>query len=582
MRSEALDFIRGILPFYRSAPRTTALLILLTALTAGLFAALPLLLRNVADSALGPGDGIGGMLRIPQLAALVAAALAWVTVSSVAKFAHGNFNDRISATVRSRVYGGWLSHDGEGASGVLGRLTGDIAAFHAGLELATSTLPISTAQGLLALLFMIGVDPAMFGYALCGLAVIGGGFLLVERRLARLSRQSQEAYAGMVGLAAEVLPEFRFVQRFGQEASEMGRFDRAQSVLLTRLKSLRRLNLAARAVIFASLAVGAMALFAVGLGRVQSGTLSSGSLIAFFTLLLVAGSSFVATMDAWSGVAQASAPLRRIEEMQASSVGAPPPPGPGSPDPVPAAPVPAAIEISNAGFRYESAESGFRLADLNLSLEPGATAGFVGRSGSGKSTIARLIAGELRPSSGEILVGGGPAWEVRRRGGQRQLAYIAASPILFTRTLAENVGFGEGRAEEARIRRALEMARLAEDHFCFPEGLSTLLHARGERLSSGQRQRIALAQSILLEPQIIILDEAASSVDSETEARILSGIMEAFPRSTKIIVSHRLSSVLACSRIFVFDDGSLQEQGTHGELVKRGGLYVELFRDQMA
>jgi ATP-binding cassette subfamily B multidrug efflux pump len=263
-----------------------------------------------------------------------------------------------------------------------------------------------------------------------------------------------------------------------------------------------------------------------------------------------------------------------------------------------------AIEIRNLTFTYPGAPVPV-LADISLRIEAGQTAALVGATGSGKSTLIGLLPRLHEPPAGTVSIGGVDVREIpldRLRGA---IGFVPQEPFLFSDTIAENVAFGEGKdtkedevakghdgtkehdaAKEQqetreRVRDAAAVARLDKDVAEFPRGYETTVGERGITLSGGQKQRTALARAIMVDPRILILDDALSAVDTYTEEEILSGLRGVMRQRTSIIVSHRISTVRDSDQIFVLKDGRIVERGTHDQLVTRDGVYAAMYRKQL-
>jgi ATP-binding cassette subfamily B multidrug efflux pump len=204
-----------------------------------------------------------------------------------------------------------------------------------------------------------------------------------------------------------------------------------------------------------------------------------------------------------------------------------------------------------------------------------------GHTGCGKSTLVSLIPRLRDPSAGQVLLGGRDLREYDPAEVRRRIALVPQETFLFSATIADNIAFGVERATPEDIHRAADIAGLAGDIAGFPEGYQTMVGERGLTLSGGQKQRAAIARAVLREPDLLILDDALSAVDTETEERILSRLTEVFRGRTVILISHRVSTIRQAERIIVLDRGAIVEQGTHRELVARGGDYADLYQKQL-
>jgi ATP-binding cassette subfamily B multidrug efflux pump len=205
----------------------------------------------------------------------------------------------------------------------------------------------------------------------------------------------------------------------------------------------------------------------------------------------------------------------------------------------------------------------------------------VGHTGSGKSTLAHLIPRLLDPTSGAVTLDGIDLREFSPEDLRRSIGCVPQETFLFSATLAENIAFGVKDATDAEIQRAADIAGLGPDVAGFPDGLRTMVGERGITLSGGQKQRTAIARAVLRDPAILILDDALSSVDTATEERILSELSGVMLGRTTILISHRVSTIRSADRIFVLEHGEVVDQGSHAELLARGGYYADLHQKQL-
>jgi len=239
----------------------------------------------------------------------------------------------------------------------------------------------------------------------------------------------------------------------------------------------------------------------------------------------------------------------------------------------------AGVQFHAVRFRYPNrAERLFH--DLDLHIAPGEKVGLVGPSGGGKSTLTRLLLRFADIDGGRITIGGQDTARIRQVDLRGQIAYVPQDPLMFHRSLRDNIAFGRLHATEDEIRAAAAAAHAAEFIEALPQGYDTLVGERGIKLSGGQRQRLAIARAVLRGSPILVLDEATSSLDSESEALIQHALLSVMAQRTALVIAHRLSTVRALDRLVVLVDGIIAEQGSHDDLLARGGTYAGLWHKQ--
>jgi ATP-binding cassette subfamily B protein len=246
-----------------------------------------------------------------------------------------------------------------------------------------------------------------------------------------------------------------------------------------------------------------------------------------------------------------------------------------APDAAPFLPEVGAIALERVSFRYRSAERPL-YDDFSLQIRPGERIALVGPTGSGKSTFVKLLQRLYDVQGGRVLIDGQDIAKVRQGDLRRAIAVVPQDPALFHRTIAENIGYARPDATEAEIQLAAKRARAHDFIAALPKGYETLVGERGVKLSGGERQRVAIARAFLADAPILVLDEATSSLDVETEVQVQAATEELMAGRTTIVIAHRLSTIRSADRILVFDAGRIVEEGRHGELVARGGAYARL------
>jgi ATP-binding cassette subfamily B protein len=250
-----------------------------------------------------------------------------------------------------------------------------------------------------------------------------------------------------------------------------------------------------------------------------------------------------------------------------------------APDTQPFVPTDHGIEFRNVDFRYSSAQP-LLFENFSLRVAPGMKIGLVGRSGGGKTTLTRLLLRFSDVESGEILLGGLPINVIAQADLRAAIAYVPQDPAMFHRTIADNIRIGRPAATDAEVRNAAVLAHAAEFIEALPAGYDTLVGERGVKLSGGQRQRVAIARAILKDAPILILDEATSSLDSESEGLIQDALLTLMADRTAIVIAHRLSTVRSMDELIVLDNAQIVERGSHEALLAQGGIYAMLWAHQ--
>lgn len=391
---------------------------------------------------------------------------------------------------------------------------------------------------------------------------------LIHARFERL----QAMFSGITSRVQESLAGVRILRAYVQEEADLRQFERlnreyiAQSLRLARISGLF-LPLLQALVGLAFLIV----LWVGGLG-VMSGRITLGAFVMFTTYMAMLVWPMIALGWVVNLVQRGLASLTRIRELldERPRIAAP-----AVPRPVPAL---ADLEFREVSVIYD----GVRALDrVNLVIRAGETVAIVGRTGSGKSTLVRLIPRLLDPDEGQVLLGGVDLREFDPAELRRNIGMVPQETLLFSATLAENIAFGVEDTSRVRILEAARLAGLEPDLASFPQGLDTMIGERGLTLSGGQKQRTAIARAILRDPRILILDDALSSVDTLTEERILQGLAGLMRGRTTILISHRVSTVRQADRIIVLEAGRIVEEGSHADLLAAGGYYSDLYQKQL-
>ncbi|NQW83284.1 MAG: ABC transporter ATP-binding protein [Alcaligenaceae bacterium] len=419
---------------------------------------------------------------------------------------------------------------------------------------------------------LISIDPWLALTTLIPLPAIIWMIHLVRHRLRFGFEKVDRSWSELTNVLADTIPGIRVVKAFAQEHREVARFREANDRYLAVNDRINKVwALFAPTVTFLT-EIGLLVVWIFGILQVASSTITVGVLAAFLAYI----GRFYTRLDSMSRIVshtqQAAAGAKRIFDIldHVSSV-------PDAQRPVPLDRVQGRIELRNVGFRYGSRTV---LRNVNLSIGAGEMIGLVGHSGSGKSSLVNMICRFYDVTEGGIRVDGVDIRSYSLASFRRNIGLVLQEPFLFFGTIAENIAYGKPEATRAEIVAAARAARAHEFILRLPQGYDSLVGERGQALSGGERQRISIARALLIDPRILILDEATSSVDTTTEMEIQEALDNLIQGRTTIAIAHRLSTLRKADRLVVLDRGEIVEIGNHDDLLARGGAYHDLYQAQ--
>jgi ATP-binding cassette subfamily B protein len=580
-RRRDLRPLAGLAPYLRAHWKDGLASAAFLIVSSGASLVLPLILRLLIDQGVG-GHTAAALNRFFGLAALDAAVLALATAGRF--FFISRLGERVIADLRQALYRHVMALDqafflttrtGE----VMSRLTTDMTIVEnmVGSSVSVALRNLITFVG--AFTWLVWLSPGYTGLVILVGAVVIVPLFVVGRIVRRLSASAQARFAEAVAYAGETLDGLDTVQAFGREASAGARF--AGAVEAAFRASVARIT--ARAAMTALV----MVLLFGGIGFVlwraaldafvaHDPHMTGGVLIQFVFLAVLAGGSVGALGETWGDVQKTAGAMERIDEILAARPAIAPP---AAPKPLPSPPR-GEVAFDHVGFHYPGRADLPALSDFSLAVRPGERVALVGPSGAGKSTVFRLLLRFYDPQVGAVRIDGVDLKDADPAEARARIALVAQDAPLFSGSALDNLRFGREDATVDELRAAARAAEAEQFIAALPQGFDTPLGERGKTLSGGQRQRLAIARALVRGAPILLLDEATSALDAESERLVQRALADAMTGRTTLVIAHRLATVLAADRIVVMDAGRVVDEGTHTELIARGGLYARLAKLQ--
>lgn len=425
----------------------------------------------------------------------------------------------------------------------------------------------------ISLVLLIRISPMMTLYVLVPVAIFGFISLKAFAYIRPIFRERGVINAEVTGRLTETLNGIRVIKGFNAEEQEIKTFENGvEKLFLNVKKSLTSTSLVTSSATFL-LGLASTGIMGIGSYMIMHGDLTFGDFLSFTLYLGFMIAPIVQMSNIGSQLTEAFAGLDRTEEIMNME-----PEDDGSTRTIHVGKLKGDLVFNDVSFAYEKGKE--VLHGVSFKAEAGSVTALVGTSGSGKSTIAGLVATYLTPTSGVITVDGTDLSKVNLDSYRRQLGVVLQDDFLFEGTIRENILFPRPDASEEQLQQAVRAAYVNEFSDRFDAGLDTVIGERGVKLSGGQRQRIAIARAILADPRILILDEATSNLDTESESFIQQSLSNLMKGRTTFVIAHRLSTIRQADQILVIEQGSIAESGRHDELIQKKGRYFELYTYQ--
>ena len=422
-------------------------------------------------------------------------------------------------------------------------------------------------------IILFGLNPGLAALVLLPTPLLVWATLRFGRKLHAIYRPLWRRWASLSALLADTIPGVRVVKAFAQERREVGKFKgRSLDLLQGELRVAWMRSLFGPVMTFVT-AIGTIIIWWVGGRDILSGELTLGAFVAFTMYMYRFYGPVESLCRLNHRFQRAATSAERVFDVLDTH-----PEVIDQPEAMIMPPIEGRVEFRGVHFGYE--EDKPVIEDLNFVVEPGEMIGLAGHSGAGKSTLINLICRFYEPQEGAILIDGHDTRQVNLQSLREQIGVVLQDPFLFNGTVADNIAYGH---PEASLEQTVAAAKAANAHdfiMNMPDGYDTMVGERGTRVSGGERQRLSIARAILRDPRILILDEATSNVDTQTEAQIQEALERLVQGRTTFAIAHRLSTLKNSHRLLILDKGKLAEIGTHDELIAQDGIYANLCRMQ--
>ncbi len=540
----------------------------------------PRLIQQSIDLVLAEGQTPAERLaRIPRLVGLLAGVFVGMHLFGFLRTYWMHVaGQRLLHTLRVRLYEHFQAlpltyYDNKQTGDLMSRMTGDVEQLEQLLVHGTDELIVNLCSLALVLWYMFGYSAELTWLVLIPVPVLALSIWRFSGQVRTVYRGIRDQVGTFNAKVQDNLSGIRVIKAFSREADELRQVEQASA----HLQAIHVRGIRMWATFFPAMGflgnIGTLIVLGVGAAMVVREELSAGALTAFLiyvgSFYQPIGGLFRTSDSIQRSLAAGERILEVLDTVPAIQ-------DPAAPCPLPA--IRGEVELRHVSFRYPSGEEVLRA--ITLRVAPGERVALVGRSGAGKTSFINLLPRFYDPQEGAVLVDGLDVRTVRQTELRRHIALVLQDTFLFNGTVRDNLRYGRPDAGEAELHAAAVAANAWEFIARLPQGIETEIGERGVKLSGGQKQRLAIARAVLADPRILILDEATSSVDSESECLIHQALERLMAGRTTFIIAHRLSTIRTADTILVLDGGSIVERGAHDALLERDGLYAQMYRQQ--
>jgi len=574
----SLNPLRRLLPYVLNYPVRLGLTMLFLLISAIASLAIPATAGGLIDE----GFVQQNLENVTQYGLLIVGIALVMAIASGARFYFVSvIGERVLTDLRRAVFSHLLVldtafYDRHRVGELTSRLSGDTATIRGAIGSTMSMAIRSLVVIVGAVIMMFLTSPTLAVGVLVIAPMIIIPMVILSRRLRRMSRRTSDALAEMSAMATESLGATKTVKSFVQEpiqAREYGaRAEESYEAEVTRLAW--RSVLVGLIMFLATAAL--VGLLWWGASQVFAGTVTAGELTQFMIYALMGSNSLTAVSEIWGSLQSVAGATERLVEIIDT---VPTIVSPAVPLALPKPPQ-GTVTFDKVSFAYQNRDDDNVISDLDFTIAPGETIALVGPSGAGKSTVFALVQRFYDVTSGAIRVDGVDIRQLDLSELRRHFAYVEQEPTIFAGTVADNIRFGKPDATDAEVEAAARAALVHDFVVDLEHGYQSVVGERGVMLSGGQKQRLAIARALLKDAPILLLDEATSALDAQSERLVQLALARLMEGRTSLVIAHRLATIRDADRILVLEKGRLIDQGTHDELVARGGRYAELARLQ--